>query len=1217
MRRGRGIIALILSVMLVFTSQLQVGMAYENESKENDQSAFNEDTVAQEHDRAGYFKAYEDDDDQQGEDDEGSGDEPDDAKEVYELDGTVYIYGFSESKTSGDPVSGKTVSITLENRNVTVTTDDDGHFSYVLDEEERTEDGEYEYRISGTALHYPAEGTISEGTEEEPEENKLYIRERYEASSSDYKFTESDDVKTVKGSTWLRSEGKYTIEPAHGKLLAGSLDGEELESLEVNVGSDGTIEDFYVYTGDYCSKVLTGEKTNIDGGAPEITSVTTEAAASGTFVKVHGIYGRTRADIVVNATITEDTDIEEAYLISDADGEQVRYDATKAAGRDGVFNVSIGLPGEETIMDAKLVKLVVVDVFGNTSTETLIAESEEGSEVTLEQLLPVISTSVEGKKSSYGWYKELPTIKASASDNLSGLSYLEIKGSGVTVASNTYSKKTTDEESISGKAGFSSESESGSYTYTARAVDNSGNEAKEEINLKIDLTAPSVSAYGVEDGAFYSAAPAVYISETEKYFSAEGNRIFLTVKKDGKTVLERTVQQTNSAIIDAGTFSEDGNYDVSIYAKDAAENESNTLTYSFIKDAAAPDIDITHNGSINENGWLNKIPTVTGTARDELSGLTSLSIYQDNKVKTAESYNRSTGWESVSISADLSSYGKDGAYLFRAEAQDRSGNKSAAEMSLFIDTVAPVISAEGVKNGEIYHTVPVIKVTEDEMYYDASGARIYYELTRGKEAVTKRYVSGKNTLSVPSSVYKKDGTYTVTIYAVDAAGNRSNTLKYKFIRDTKAPVVAISGVSEGKYYNKAQTVSIRVAEKNYKSNRVVISAVRTLGGKRTKVNFPWKNKALSSTSSKSFSDTGTYTITAYAVDHAGNRSKTKKISFTVDTKAPEITITGVKDGGVYTYGQGVAPKVEISDDYLASKSITYTKGGQSISSPSFSQEKENDGIWVLTATATDKSGNTTKKQVNFTLNRFGSLFEYNDSIKSLIGKAVKSTDSDLVITEKNVSKLEDTELNIYRDGKLIDGNTETSADEDSAVKVYRHIFKSSNFSDEGSYEIDVLSKDEAGNEMESKVENGPVRFFVDRTPPTLSLSGIDPKGNQAESINVTIRVKDLLTGVSEVHAYIDDEEVMTKETADGELFFTVSKGLRQELRVTAIDGAGNESEIKDMASVSTSRISLFMNRFRFIAGILAFAILGLCIFLILVKRKRKKEEEEQLEQEDV
>ena len=228
-----------------------------------------------------------------------------------------------------------------------------------------------------------------------------------------------------------------------------------------------------------------------------------------------------------------------------------------------------------------------------------------------------------------------------------------------------------------------------------------------------------------------------------------------------------------------------------------------------------------------------------------------------------------------------------------------------------------------------------------------------------------------------------------------------------------------------------------------------------------------------------------------------------------------------------------------------------------------------------------------------------------------MGQAVQNVDSDLVIIERNVSRVVSTDASIRRDGKILDEKGRTVSDETGAEKLYRHIFEASQFEPEGAYEINVVSRDEAGNEMESREENGKVVFYVDRTPPTIAVDGIDPKGVNADKATLTVKATDLLTGIDSIKAEVDGTEVNLSETEDDGIWtFTVDEGIRQPIKVTAQDKAGNEAVFEDSISVSASAVRLWFDRIGkfFLGGAAGAAALGGGWFLLGKRRKDDDEE---------
>lgn len=1326
---------------------------------------------------------------------------------VHVLDAVVTAHEYGAEPESGEPLSGIRITVTYADDSTEEITAEDGKIHLeISDEDKISEDSEYAWSFKGDEEYLPAEGTLKE-----EEENAVAISERYVASSEDFEFSESEDVSNG----YFRKEGDYVLNAAEGKKLAESLDGEPKDTITVTVDTDGVISDFYVYAEDgTCSKVVTGETVSFDNEAPVIVSVTSEAAGSATYVKRHGIYAKEKAEIAITAEITEEgAGLEKVYLISKKDGQKPKFEPVEEDFENGRYIITIGLPDEETLLDADTVYLVAEDAFGNTSTETLIAKTEDGSSVTIEKLSPVINVTVTPDPNTNGWYNAAPTITAAAQDDMSGLSEFAVYQGKEILASQTFDHKekekqtvtatpelgagqndtytftvrasdnagneaedtftlkidtekpvlsykgitdgkvyrkipeiaineeerhssengnvikvsiegpgldkphtvtekgkssltidpsifvkdgtytvTADAEDaagnkadqisfsvtkdaaepeitlsfdeepneygwyrdiptlvaeaedksagierirlIAGDAELASkdidpeeagdlqvirirpaslpEGSNGTYAFSAEVTDKAGNKATKDISAKIDLDAPQISAKGLESGTFYQKSPHLTVTEDEEFHSEEGNRIEISVERDGKSLDTLVFRGTNTAEAGSEVFGEDGAYKVAVIATDAAGNESGVLSYEFTKDGTDPELTLENTGSPNEYGWYNKLPELISEAKDPTSGLSLHRISQNGKIIYSKKLSGVASHKATD-KPDLTEPSKNGKYTFVAEAQDAAGNKIQEKLVLKIDLEAPVLSQDSIEKGKHYRKVPKITIDEKERYGSAEGASISYTVYRNGKTISSKTLKGGNGLTLPSKLFSKNGDYKVSVQAKDAAGNASKILRFNFTKDSKAPDVEITGVKNGQFYNRSQTVKITVKERNYETDKVSVSASRELGGSRNGINIPWKNTGKTSETSRTFSETGTYTVTASAVDKAGNSSGKKTVTFTIDTKAPEIEISGVKDGGIYTYGMGLSPGAKVTDDYLDTESISYTKAGVPVGRPSFEQVKENDGLYTMTVTARDKAGNTTTKTVTFTVNRFGSYFVYGDAVRNTMGMALQNIDEDLVITERNVSELSESENRIYRDGKTVESSAVTDrAGTEDGYYVYKHIFGKENFQEEGAYEINVISSDTDGNEMESKEENGQIRFFVDRTAPNLTVSGIDEKGNRGDHADLTIKADDLLTGVEKTAATVNGEPAPLKENEDGTYTLTVNEGMHQEIHVTSTDGAGNKADFEGSISVSDSPVKLWIDRLgKFVLGGAAgLGALAGGAFLIAGKRKKDEDEED-------
>ena len=106
-------------------------------------------------------------------------------------------------------------------------------------------------------------------------------------------------------------------------------------------------------------------------------------------------------------------------------------------------------------------------------------------------------------------------------------------------------------------------------------------------------------------------------------------------------------------------------------------------------------------------------------------------------------------------------------------------------------------------------------------------------------------------------------------------------------------------------------------------------------------------------------DDGNYTVSITAVDNEGN-SNIITTSFTIDTIAPSINVTGVSEGAVYEVP--VTPFIRVEDLHLSSTFITLN-GNRFINGTTISS----DGKYQLKVEATDKAGNHAMMTVNFSL----------------------------------------------------------------------------------------------------------------------------------------------------------------------------------------------------------------------------------------------------------
>ncbi|WP_224364170.1 CARDB domain-containing protein [Hyalangium versicolor] len=255
------------------------------------------------------------------------------------------------------------------------------------------------------------------------------------------------------------------------------------------------------------------------------------------------------------------------------------------------------------------------------------------------------------------------------------------------------------------------------------------------------------------------------------------------------------------------------------------------------------------------------------------------------------------------------------------------------------DGQAPTLRVINLLNGKFLPggVNPVVQATDPE-----SGVVTVYAKVPGAQRRDLALVSG-NTFdgnwSGDAGVW--EGTNHPTFFAVDAEGN-IRSLSTTIIVDPTPPQIKVTGVTEGYVYRRAPSPVVQATDE------YLASAVSYLD------NQPF-------TSGTPVTEDGTHDLLVQATDLAGNQTS-QTLRFTVDTTPPAISISGVTEGGVFR--QSVVPVVTIRDRDLLESSIRLDNArfipGTVVTA---------EGKHILRASATDRAGNETERQLTFTLDQ--------------------------------------------------------------------------------------------------------------------------------------------------------------------------------------------------------------------------------------------------------
>lgn len=490
------------------------------------------------------------------------------------------------------------------------------------------------------------------------------------------------------------------------------------------------------------------------------------------------------------------------------------------------------------------------------------------------------------------------------------------------------------------------------------------------------------------------------------------------------------------------------------------------------------------------------------------------------------------------------------------------------------------------------------------------------------------------TFEIPKMVLGNDNQFngTVEFTATDRAGNTTDTHKEtkRIVVDNIAPTAQVSYneatnvVGDISYYNGDITATVTINEANFYAGDVQVMVSKD-GGAATAITPTWKDNSVDvHVGTFTITGDGDYVVTINYTDKSSNKMATyTSKQMTVDTKieAPTYTINGVAKnevGGAYKGDATIG--FNFNDQNFDTNTITLTRtrfdkvedvtemfikvnGNDKGGSGSFTIPTEvgNDGIYVLKITMTDKAKHETESEIKFTINRYGSVYEYSEELVELIkdgGQYVQSIGSDLVITEYNADKLLAGSLNILvtRDGENIDVDYTSDPAVNDAAGIgqsgwyqYTYTIKAVNFTQDGVYKISLTSKyatdDSAENESTSVPDNSidsqgkeiidSMNFTVDSVAPEIrNIVNLDKRIADRDKIvdgklNVKYTVVDV-GGLQSIEITVNGKTIQTlteKEIADNAYNFTGSFDIdeqdsttAQKVRIKVTDLAGNVTD---------------------------------------------------------
>ncbi|EJH8052118.1 non-fimbrial adhesin SiiE [Salmonella enterica] len=324
----------------------------------------------------------------------------------------------------------------------------------------------------------------------------------------------------------------------------------------------------------------------------------------------------------------------------------------------------------------------------------------------------------------------------------------------------------------------------------------------------------------------------------------------------------------------------------------------------------------------------------------------------------------------------------DGSYTLTVKVEDKAGNTNySTPLTVVIDTQIAIDGVElvndsGVKgdnmtNDDRPHFRVTVPTDVNEVRLSIDGGHSWVQATPG--------VAGSWEYIWPTDL--ADGQYTLTVEATDKAGNTvTKTIDFAVDSTLSVPVIVLNnaddtGIQGDNLTNRTQpTFALQQIDDD--AVRVTVSVEH--GGVTTTFDATKGTGGWTFTPSALWAD-GDYTLSVSVEDKAGNTSHSASLTVTVDTQIAINNIELVNDSGIPNDNltNNVRPQFQVTvptDVNVVRLSIdggkTWFNATQGATPGAWDYiwpDDVADGGYTLTVEATDKAGNQTTQELDFTI----------------------------------------------------------------------------------------------------------------------------------------------------------------------------------------------------------------------------------------------------------
>ncbi len=601
----------------------------------------------------------------------------------------------------------------------------------------------------------------------------------------------------------------------------------------------------------------------------------------------------------------------------------------------------------------------------------------------------------------------------------------------------------------------------GNYTWIAKAKDKYPNGTTiREVNLTgtiiRDTEAPTISIDTPKNNANLSGNFTIKISANGGLSGMKNITIQLSNTSDSSGVYPCPDNETCNWEIPSKQI-QDGNYNITANATDKAGN-MNSTRISITIDNTAP--------IININAPLN----TTYNAADGHRTILNYTLIEANPEMCWLVGNGTTIYKNARTNFTNLLSLESTQTTWKVYCNDSAGNQNSTEVSFYVDTIAPNLTAEtslsasvfSPENGDGILDELIISMNASELIWNWSTSYIYnssndpvarkngdlnfYDYNR---SITwdGKYNAGYGVGFVP------DGNYTINTTITDKVGN-TNTLYVGQVRvDNTAPKINFEIPTPAtENYNSVQTINVSASDDRLSEIKLYVDNIE--------VNSSSGENVLYSLGE------GNHTINATAYDEVGNKNVTETRNIFIDMNAPQISYTAPTKGDGDNVSQnwifvnvsileGNEDRINFSlynDSGLVDlTSRTYTQGSESINWTGLA-----DGVYYYNVSLNDIVGNSNKTLTwKITL---------DTSIPQIENVSSSRTHNSITL---NWDTNESADSYVYYDTTYPVTNTSDNTGSDSLTK--NHSVSLTGLSASTTYYCAVVSSDSAGNANWSEI----------------------------------------------------------------------------------------------------------------------------------------------------